>query len=85
MITTIEPCPTCRSIATCEHLSGIHLWDCPNCGEIVATVGYDCPDCAVGRAIEQAEGRTPATKVTRGIAPTKVTRGIAPKENEADG
>lgn len=54
---TTEPCPTCRAPATCRHLSGTHVWDCPNCGEIIATVGYDCPDCASrpGAADERSE------------------------------
>lgn len=42
---TTEPCPTCKAPATCRHLSGSHVWDCPNCGEIIATVCYECPDC----------------------------------------
>ena len=43
--TTTEPCPTCKAIATCDHLGGIHIWDCSNCGEIIATVCYECPEC----------------------------------------
>lgn len=49
---THEACPTCGSPATCEHLSGTHVWDCPECGEIVATVGYPCPQCAAQHADE---------------------------------
>ncbi len=47
---THEPCPTCGSPATCRHFAGSHIWDCPECGTIVATVGYPCPQCAVGHA-----------------------------------
>jgi ribosomal protein L37AE/L43A len=56
-MTTIEPCPTCRTIASCDHLGDIHIWDCPNCGEIIATVMYETPDCAVGQATEQTASK----------------------------
>jgi ribosomal protein L37AE/L43A len=59
---TIEPCPTCKAIATCKHLSGTHIWDCPNCGEIIATVMYECYVCATGEAVEEAGTRKHAPK-----------------------
>ena len=45
-ITTREACPTCSALANCDHNSGTHVWDCPFCGEIVATVLYACPHCS---------------------------------------
>lgn len=48
MIVTTEPCPTCKTEAQCWHWGKEHVWQCPECGEIVALVGYVCEGCAAG-------------------------------------
>lgn len=61
---TTEPCPVCKNPeATCEHgikdaETGlfVHLWNCPDCGESAALVGYDCPECTEA-VEEEARGR----------------------------
>jgi predicted RNA-binding Zn-ribbon protein involved in translation (DUF1610 family) len=54
---THEPCPTCGMPATCEHGERggkrVHLWRCPECGDCLSFVGYDCVDCVVAAAEAQ--------------------------------
>jgi len=52
-VSTHEPCPTCGAEAECQHLGDTHVWDCPECGEILAIVCYPCPNCAALRSEEE--------------------------------
>jgi hypothetical protein len=51
---TTGPCPLCgpcdedvqiRHVIDGFTGSRLHAWNCPDCGEHVVIVGYDCPDC----------------------------------------
>ena len=59
---TTEPCLTCQHPdATCEHglrdqFGPIHIWNCPECGEELLILCYDCPECQVALEGEGDEG-----------------------------
>jgi hypothetical protein len=53
-IETREQCPRCDEMATLEHgiaydgdapIGCQHYWHCPECGDSMAIVCYDCPHC----------------------------------------
>ena len=53
-ITTTEQCPRCDEMATLEHglayrgdtpIGPQHFWHCPECGDSMAIVCYDCLLC----------------------------------------
>jgi len=67
-IVTHETCPVCQEPdVRVEHGRQIiyhdgvrydagpqHLWHCPECGNSLVIVGYDCPHCAPARNEDQA-------------------------------
>jgi hypothetical protein len=47
---TIEACPACDSLTITRHGANDegnprHCTDCPECGESIVIVGYDCDSC----------------------------------------
>ena len=56
-VTTTEPCAICGRNATCDHGENVevgprvaeyrlmHYWHCPECGDYMVHVGYECPCC----------------------------------------
>ena len=59
---TYETCPVCQEPEVkVEHVlegwSGLpaHLWHCPECGESLVYVAYDCPNCPLKEPAKKPE------------------------------